>query len=189
MKRIPLLLSAFLLLFFAGCGEEEAAENPSTLPALEEESFTLEIPGNWEIFPKTILAKRNVNFGAREANGFGKIETAIVVSSDTIPETSTLDRYTTQSLENIRKRSQNFQKKYEESLDLNGVSAKLVRYTDRNSVDLSEIQFSALFAISGGKGFVAILSLDNAKTDAEKEEMEKILRSFRIKGGTSPSGA
>jgi len=186
IQKFPILFSALFLLLFAGCGTGSATPSVDPSLAFEGKAFTIGIPTNWEVFPDTVLAGKGVDFGARDANGFGKIETVIAVTSEDIPNGAPLDRFTTQSLENIRRRSQNFQKQSEEPLNLDGVPATLVRYTDRNVVDLSQLQFSSIFAVHNGKAFVAVLSMDYAKTESEKTKLEEILKSFRIKG-TSPS--
>ncbi len=187
MKKISILFSAFFVFFFSGCGE---TATPASDPALifQQKMFTVGIPTNWEVFPETITSDKGVDFGARDPNGFGKIETVLAVSSEDILPNASLERFTMQSLENIRLKSQNFQKQSEEPLSLDGIPATFVRYTDRNVVDLSQLQFSSIFTIHNGKAFVAVMSMDYEKTADEKQKLEEILKSFRIKtGDVSPS--
>jgi hypothetical protein len=175
-KTIFIILTPFLL---SGCFGETTEES-KTENITESKEYSLNIPKDWEIFPKEEYPK-SIIFSAREPAYSSLIPSIIVVSKEnSIPQS--LEQFVNRNLESIRIQSQDFKEIFKEKIDKESFEAYFIEYSERKSMDNSLIKFYSLYVLPKNNESVYIVTiLFDGNTKEEKySNLKNILLSFKL---------
>jgi hypothetical protein len=184
-KFFAICLVGIFSFALSGCGgEDESAENSDeTNIEIAEQKFFLEaLPNDWSVFPENTYSD-GVVFAAEEPTQMDDVDTLIVVSEyGGLP--NSLENFTRRSVENIRKKSQDFYLISQEDITLSsGNKAKFIHFSDRNGVS-QQVHFYTLFTISPKKSqsYTVSIMFDPNTTQGHKEFLKNILLSYNPYG-------
>lgn len=175
----------FFFFTLTGCGstdtskeKDENIDNSTT-----KTEFFLDLPSDWISYPESSYTK-NIVFASQEPHQGDRIGTNIVVAQENYVPLS-LDQFIRRSLENTRLESQDFQVISEEKISLkNGEEAVIIQFSDRNSLDMSRIEFYSLYTLNSeiGKSSVLSISYDPLTSQDHKEFLRYILTTYNVLG-------
>lgn len=174
-------------LFFSGCTgdtSEKNNEESTNIEIAENEFFLPLLPQDWNIFSPEYFQEENIFFMASEPFVGNTIETLFTASKYELPFSS-LESVVDRSLENIRKKSQDFSLTQKESFSLakTGEKAVFVSYSERIN-GYTPVEFFALYTVAKEKNeiHVATFLFDANGSDDHKNFLRNILESYNPYG-------